>query len=73
VAEEGREVARVGIGPTLDRFLAIVGAVELLAMAGSGKVADSPPLFELPAARGSGGAMRCTRIFDGGLRTCVGD
>jgi hypothetical protein len=34
--EKGRKVARVVIVPTLDRFLAVVGAEGLLVMAGGG-------------------------------------
>jgi hypothetical protein len=61
-------VASVWIGLTLDRFLALFGAVEFPAMVGGGARAECPPRFELPAATGSGGALRCTGGFSGWVR-----
>jgi hypothetical protein len=48
-------VARFGIGPTLDRFLMVVVAVEPPAMAGGGEVVGSPPRLQLPTSHGSAG------------------
>jgi hypothetical protein len=69
-ADKGGEVARVWIGLTLDRFLALFGAVEFPAMVGGGARAERPPRFELPAATESGGAMRCIGGFSGWVRRC---
>jgi hypothetical protein len=41
--EEGGEVARVVIGHTLDRFLAVVGAMGIPVMASGGAQAFRPP------------------------------
>jgi hypothetical protein len=67
------EVVGSDKGLTTISFWGLDGGETWPAGAASGKVADSPPRFELPAATEFGGGMRCTRIFDGGLRTCVGD
>jgi hypothetical protein len=52
-------MARVAIGPTLDRFLAVVVVVEPPVMAGGGEVPGSLPRFQLPAKQGFCWAMAC--------------
>jgi hypothetical protein len=68
-----REVVGSDKGLTTISFWGLDGGETWPAGAAGGKVAGCPPRFELSAATGFGGGMRCTGIFDGGLRTCVDD
>jgi hypothetical protein len=67
------EVVGSDEGLTTISFWGLDGGEMWPAGAGGGKVAGSLPRFELPAATGFGGGLRCMGIFGGGLRTCVGD
>jgi hypothetical protein len=61
-------VGRVVIGLILDRFPAVVGAVEPAAAAGGGEEASGPPRLQPPLACGFAGQGRRTGVSSGCAR-----